>query len=105
MLIKLGVEADINSFRTSAVGFSPKISAEIPATWGDAIEVPEIVLVVVGEPIHAAVMRSPGAMISTQLPQFEKYARSSRFTPFLLATVVAPTVIALGSEAGEVCEN
>ena len=37
---------------------------------------------------------TPGALISTQLPQFEKYA-------FASAIVVAPTVIAVGALAGD----
>ncbi len=42
-----------------------------PATCGEAIDVPEMVLVAPLPPIHAEVMPLPGAHASTQLPKFE----------------------------------
>ena len=55
---------------------------------------PLIVFVAVVEPIQAAVILTPGAFISTQLPWFEKDAGVS-------FSDVAPTVMALGAPAGE----
>jgi hypothetical protein len=53
-----------------------------------------MVLVAVSLPIHVDVMFEPGAKISRQVPQLEKYEReSSKF--------VDPTVIASGVLAGE----
>jgi len=46
-------------------------SAQMPATCGVAIEVPEIVLVAVEEPIQAEVTLLPGSNTSTQDPKFE----------------------------------
>lgn len=51
-----------------ACGLACNASAATPATWGDAIEVPLMVLVAVVLPIQAEVMLEPGAKISTQLP-------------------------------------
>ena len=51
--------------------------AASPATWGAAIDVPEIVRVDVEPEIHAEVMPEPGAYMSTQLPKFEYEARLS----------------------------
>ena len=55
---------------------------------------PLIVFVAIAEPIQAAVMLTPGAWISTQLPEFEKPAGVS-------FSDVAPTVMALGAPAGD----
>ena len=70
------------------------VSARPPATWGDAMEVPLIVLVAVLLPAQAAVIDDPGAKISRHDPWFENDERESDL-------VVDPTVIATGSEAGE----
>jgi hypothetical protein len=61
--------------------------------WGVAMEVPDMLLVAELEPIQAEVMLVPGARTSTPLPKFEYVAQRLEF-------VVAPTVIALGAEAG-----
>ena len=66
----------------------------IPATWGAAIEVPEMVLVAVEDVCHADLMPLPGANRSTQDPRFEKLETESEL-------VVDPTVMAFGAEAGE----
>ena len=52
-------------------------SALAPATWGDAMLVPEMVLVAVSLVYHADVMPTPGANRSTQDPKLEKEARTS----------------------------
>jgi len=44
------------------------MSAASPATCGEAIEVPEIVLIAVVEPTQSEVMPSPGAYRSTHDP-------------------------------------
>ena len=75
-------------------GFADSASAAAPATCGDAIEVPLMVLVAEFPPIQAEVMLLPGAKMSTQLPKFEKDERASFW-------VVEPTVIASGVRAGE----
>ena len=46
-------------------------SAATPATCGDAIEVPLMVLVAVVEVCQADVIDEPGAYTCAQLPQFE----------------------------------
>lgn len=58
------------------------------------MEVPEMVLVEVGELIQAAVMLAPGANTSQQLPLFDQEARLSELSE-------AMTVMASGTEAGE----
>ena len=77
-----------------AVGFVSKNRAATPATCGVAIEVPEIVFVAVSLVFQDEVMLEPGAKISTHVPKLEKDERAS-------VIVVDPTVIALGSRAGE----
>ena len=77
-----------------ALGFPSKKRAATPATCGVAIEVPEIVFVAVSLVFHDEVMLEPGAKISTHVPKFENDERAS-------VVVVDPTVIALGSRAGE----
>jgi len=77
-----------------AVVLPARKSAAAPATCGAAIEVPLIVLMAVLDVDHADVMLAPGAKMSRQVPKLEKLARAS-------LDVVAPTVIADGSEAGE----
>src|SRR5689334_4139261 len=57
-----------------AVGFAYRYRAATPATWGDAIDVPLMVLVALLVVSHALVMFSPGAKISRQVPKFEKEA-------------------------------
>ena len=39
-----------------------------PATWGVAMDVPDIVLTLLSDPIQALVIRSPGAKTSTTEP-------------------------------------
>jgi len=68
--------------------------AATPATCGVAIEVPLIVFVAVFDPIQSEVMEDPGANTSRQVPKLEKEERASVF-------VVAPTVMAFGTRAGE----
>jgi hypothetical protein len=53
-----------------------------------------MVFVAVALPIHADVMFTPGALMSTQLPRLENDAKPSLIS-------VAPTVIAVGALAGE----
>ena len=76
-------------------GFDATISAATPATCGDAIDVPEMVLTAVSASIQLEVMPVPGAKMSTQVPMFEYTARVSVLS-------VAPTVMAEGVRAGEV---
>jgi len=76
------------------VGKRPINTAATPATCGDAIEVPEMVLVAEALPIQADVMLEPGAKISTQVPVFEKVDLAS-------VVVVDPTVMAFTARAGE----
>jgi len=71
-----------------------QIEAAMPATWGHAMDVPEIVLVAVFEPIQADKMLLPGAKVCTQVPKFEKPERASVF-------VLEPTQMLKGAEAGE----
>jgi hypothetical protein len=64
----------------SSVGFIPSdlesIFSATPATWGAAIEVPEMVRVAVefrgSSEIQAAVIRDPGAIMSAHSPQLLK---------------------------------
>jgi hypothetical protein len=56
--------------------------------------VPEIVFVAVSLVFQDEVMLLPGAKMSTQVPKFENDERAS-------VIVVAPTVIAFGTRAGE----
>src|SRR6266446_1893582 len=65
-----------------------------PAPWGEAIEVPEIVIVSVSLPFHAEVMPTPGAYKSNTEPKFEKNAVWSEIS-------VAPTVRASSTRAGD----
>lgn len=58
------------------------------------MEVPEMVLVALLPPIQADLIRTPGAKMSREVPKLEKLARAS-------VLLVAPTVKAVGSEAGE----
>ena len=51
-----------------ACGLACNASAATPATWGDAMEVPLMVLVAVLLSIQDEVMLEPGAKIPTQLP-------------------------------------
>src|SRR5690349_2571072 len=78
-----------------AVGFVSRNNAATPVTCGVAIDVPEIVFVAVSLVFHDEVMLLPGAKMSRHVPKFENEARASLI-------VVAPTVIALGTSAGEV---
>jgi hypothetical protein len=55
-----------------AEGFFSKKRAAAPQTWGEAIEVPLMVLVAVGEVIQAEVIKLPGAKTSVQVPKLEK---------------------------------
>jgi hypothetical protein len=72
-----------------------KYTAAIPATNGDAIEVPDNVAAAVVEPVYADGMLVPGAKMSTHVPKFEKDERVS------FNGTVAPTVIADGALDGE----
>lgn len=54
-----------------SAGFIERTRAAKPATWGDAIEVPEIVFVAVLPEIQAEVICEPGAHMSTHEPKFE----------------------------------
>jgi hypothetical protein len=58
------------------------------------MEVPEIVLVAKGLPIHADVMSTPGAKTASGAPKLENDAMT-------LLESTAPTVIAVGTRAGE----
>ena len=77
-----------------AVGLTSRNNAATPATCGEAIDVPEIVLVAVSLVLHADVMLLPGAKMSTHVPKFENEERAS-------VVVVEPTVIAAAARAGE----
>ena len=80
-----------------ALGFVSKNNAATPATCGVAIDVPEIVFVAVSLVFHDDVMLLPGAKMSRQGPKFENDARAS-------VIVVAPTVMAFGTRAGDVVQ-
>jgi hypothetical protein len=69
-----------------------RYNAATPATCGDAIEVPAFVEV--PPVVDSDTIPTPGANISTQLPQFEKTVRP--FEPF-----IAPTASAPAAEDGE----
>jgi hypothetical protein len=97
----IGVEAVLFVFTKRAftslgarAGFIDRTRAASPATCGDAIEVPEMVLVAVLPEIHAEVICEPGAHMSTHDPKFEYEARESRLS-------MAPIVMAPGTRAGE----
>lgn len=51
-----------------AEGATPSSNAAAPATWGHAMEVPEMVLDAVSDHFQAEVMSLPGANISKQDP-------------------------------------
>src|SRR5438132_1428002 len=76
------------------LGLADAMSAATPTTCGVAIEVPLIVLVAVSLVFQDDVMPCPGAKMSTQVPKLENEARAS-------VLVVAPTVIAWATRAGE----
>src|SRR5690606_4050078 len=75
-------------------GLAARMRAAPPATCGDAIEVPLMVLVAELLVNQADVIDTPGAKMSRQEPQLENDARWSLIC-------VAPTVIAAGTSAGE----
>src|SRR5688572_1745868 len=77
-----------------ADGLLARNSAATPATCGDAIDVPLIVLVAVLLVCQAEVMLDPGANRSTHVPKFENDDRAS-------ALVELPTVSACETRAGE----
>jgi hypothetical protein len=79
---------------TVAVGLSERSSATAPATCGVAIDVPDHVAVAVSPVEMELVIAEPGACISTQLPQL-------LYDAFVSVESVAPTVMAVRSEAGE----
>ena len=65
---------DVNSATTCAgvqVGFAPSNNAATPATCGDAMDVPLMVLMDVEDLYQAEVMPLPGAKMSRQPPKFE----------------------------------
>ena len=64
------LSADVTALGV-AVGLPARYSATTPATCGDAIDVPLIVLVTLFPVCQADVMLLPGAKMSTQLPKFE----------------------------------
>ena len=68
--------------------------AMVPAPWGEAIDVPEIVSESVSLPFQAEVIPSPGANRSTTEPKFENQAIESLISE-------APTVKAAATCAGE----
>ena len=76
------------------VGALPNMFATTPATWGDAIDVPDLLEVALGLVIAAEMMWTPGAKMSTQEPLLEKPATAS-------VESVAPTVMADASLDGE----
>src|SRR5690606_4881493 len=81
----------------AASGFASRYSAATPATCGVAMDVPEIVLAASSPSIQAEVISWPGARMSTQSPQLDHGGGTS-------SESVAPTVIVLGSEAGEMSQ-
>ena len=118
------VAMQFNALTTSTeskFGRSARMSATAPDTSGVAIEVPLIVLVIVSESDHAAVILLPGAKILTQAPQFEKldlpsghfFSSTTAFGSRVGSQVggwggdlescwvVEPTVIALAADEGE----
>ena len=91
------VAADTSACLTCAgvaVGVFSRTRAAAPATCGDAIEVPSMVLVAVVLVDQAEVMALPGAKIETQDPKFENEERAS-------VLVVEPTISASVTRAGE----
>ena len=92
-----GVAAVVSAVATDAgvsEGFVESNSTAAPATCGDAIDVPEMLLVADALVLQADVMLVPGAKMSRQLPKFEYDARAS-------VLVVAPTVSAVATRAGD----
>ena len=83
---------------TTVDGLAPGVvsrkSAATPATWGDAIDVPEMVLVAVSLVDQEDVIPEPGAKMSMHGPKFENEDRVSE-------VVVEPTEIALAARLGE----
>jgi hypothetical protein len=91
------VADDVSAEATSAgvmLGVLDNNTAATPATCGDAIDVPEIVLVAVVEVFQAEVIEDPGANRSRHVPKFEYDARAS-------VLVVAPTVSACATRLGD----
>jgi hypothetical protein len=76
------------------LGFAERRTAAAPVTWGQADDVPVSVRALLSPVFQAESIFSPGAKMSTQLPEFEKDGRVS-------SLLLAATVIAVGSEAGE----
>jgi len=77
-----------------ALGTPCKYNATVPATCGEAIEVPLRVAVAVLLPIQSEVMLTPGANTSSTEPMLENDALVSVIS-------VAPTVMACVTRAGE----
>ena len=94
--VALPVSAEVTS-GGCAEGWADRYSAAAPATWGDAIEVPLMVFVAVFVLYQSDVMPTPGALMSTQLPKFEKDANPSLMS-------VAATVMAEDSLEGELLQ-
>src|SRR5690348_5739021 len=86
LAVALPVSADATAAGV-AVGFADRNSAAAPVTCGVAIEVPLMVFVAVSLVAHEEVMLTPGPKRSTQVPKFEKVARTSLMS--LAATVMA----------------
>mmetsp|Transcript_25216 Transcript_25216/g.27952 ORF Transcript_25216/g.27952 Transcript_25216/m.27952 type:complete len:280 (-) Transcript_25216:278-1117(-) len=92
-LTPLLTSAAHTSFAVS-VGCWAQYSAARPATCGQAMEVPEMVLVAVGLPIQLESTLVPGAKMFMQVPKLEKPERASRLS-------VEPTVKDPSAAAGE----
>jgi hypothetical protein len=86
LLVAALITADM-TVAGDAAGTADKYRAAIPATCGDAIDVPFNVFVALFPVYHAEVIPEPGANRSRHAPKFEYDARASVF-------VVAPTVSA-----------
>lgn len=72
------VEAPTRPAETSAgvdAVHTLRYAAATPATCGDAIDVPEMVLLAPGPPTHALVMEEPGANRSRHEPKLENVER------------------------------
>ena len=82
------------TWSTVREGFDERRRATAPATCGEAIEVPDIVVVAVSLVWYADNVPTPGAQMSRQEPKLEKLAFASVMS-------VAPTVIADAARAGE----
>src|SRR5688572_13505418 len=78
----------------AATLFATRCRAARPAACAEAADVPLMLLTATSLLLHAEVRFTPGALMSTQGPQFVNAAR-------LLLLSVAATVIAAGVDPGE----